>query len=144
MTALYEIVPAGEPYPGGDVDPLKYQQPVEPPVRIVANNSTEMMNIKVRYKAPDADTSSLIEIPVRESPQTMSGNLGFAAAVAEFGMLLRRSPFKGSATWQSAASLAREHRGTDPDGYRAELARLIDLASALDVRHTTSLPELRR
>ena len=144
VTALYEVVPAGAPYPGGDVDPLKYQQPIDPPVKTVANTSTEMMNIKVRYKVPDGDSSRLIEIPVRESAQTMTRNLGFAAAVAEFGMLLRRSPFKGSATWQSAGSLAREHRGHDPDGYRAEFARLIDLASALDVRHTTSAPELRR
>jgi Ca-activated chloride channel family protein len=144
VTALYEIVPAGAPFPGGDVDPLKYQRPVEQPARVVANNSTEMMNVKVRYKAPEGDTSSLIEIPIPESTQRMTANLGFAAAVAEFGMLLRRSPFKGAATWQTAAALAREHRGDDPDGYRAELARLIDLASALDVRHTTSLPELRK
>ena len=33
VTALYEIVPAGEAIPNGAVDPLKYQQPVEPPAR---------------------------------------------------------------------------------------------------------------
>jgi Ca-activated chloride channel family protein len=46
-------------------------------------------------------------------------------------MLLRDSPYKADATWQDAARLAREHRGADPDGYRAEFARLIDLAAAL-------------
>jgi Ca-activated chloride channel family protein len=143
VTALYEIVPAGEPVPEGEVDPLKYQQPAEPPVQTIAVNSTELMNIKVRYKAPDGDTSRLLEFPVREAGQKMTSNLGFAAAVAQFGMLLRRSAFKGDASWQSALSLAREHRGPDPDGYRGEFIRLIDLASALDVRKT-EITELRR
>lgn len=146
VTALYELVPVGEPVPTGEVDPLKYQQPVEQPAKVVATNSTELMNIKVRYKAPDGDTSKLLEFPVRASDQNgrMTANLGFAASVAQFGMLLRRSEFKGSTTWQDALSLAREHRGNDPDGYRAEFIRLIELASALDVRQTTSIPEFRR
>ena len=143
VTALYEIVPAGEPVPPGAVDPLKYQQPVEPPARTIATNSTELMNIKVRYKAPDGDASRLLEFPVREAGQKRTSNLGFAAAVAQFGMLLRRSEFKGDATWQSTIALAREHRGSDPDGYRAEFIRLIDLASALDVRRT-EITQLRR
>jgi Ca-activated chloride channel homolog len=143
VTALYEIVPAGEPVPSGEVDPLKYQQPVEMPVRTIAADSTELMNVKVRYKAPDGDVSKLIEFPVREAGQKMTSNLGFAAAVAQFGMLLRRSEFSGDATWQSTVALAREHRGSDPDGYRAEFIRLVDLASALDVRKT-DITELRR
>ena len=144
VTALYEIVPAGEAVPHGDVDPLKYQQPAEPPARTIATNSTELMNIRIRYKAPEGDTSRLLEFPVRETASKMTPNLGFAAAVAEFGMLARRSEFRGSASWEQAISLAREHRGSDPDGYRAELIRLLDLAAALDVKHTTSNPELRR
>jgi Ca-activated chloride channel family protein len=143
VTALYEIVPAGEPVPSGSVDPLKYQQPVDPPVRTIASNSTELMNIKVRYKAPDGDASRLLEFPVREARQKVTSNLGFAAAVAQFGMLLRRSDFRGEATWQSTIALARAHRGTDPDGYRAEFIRLVDLAAALDTRRT-EITELRR
>jgi Ca-activated chloride channel family protein len=143
VTALYEIVPAGAPVPSGDVDPLKYQQPAEPAVRTIASNSTELMNIKVRYKQPDGDASRLLEFPVREAGQKMTTNLGFAAAVAQFGMLLRRSEFKGESSWQGALALAREHRGSDPDGYRAEFIRLIDLAAALDVRKTET-SELRR
>jgi Ca-activated chloride channel family protein len=143
VTALYEIVPAGEEMPNGEVDRLKYQQPVDRPARTVATNSTELMNVKIRYKAPDGDTSRLLEFAVRETVGKMTGNLGFASAVAEFGMLLRRSPFKGSASWQAALALAREHRGGDPDGYRAEFIRLIDLASALDIRSSTT-SELRR
>jgi Ca-activated chloride channel family protein len=142
VTALYELVPPGQPMPGGDVDPLKYQQPPDRPA--VVSPSNELMTIKVRYKAADGDTSKLLEFPVREAGPRVTANLGFAAAVAEFGMLLRRSEFKGTASWQQAVALAREHRGRDEDGYRAEFVRLVELAAALDRRHTTSEPDLRR
>ena len=146
VTALYEIVPVGETVPGASVDPLKYQQPATTVRAEPSGNTSELMNVKVRYKAPAAqtgagpfdDSSKLLEFPVRHVVPKMTANIGFAAAVAEFGMLLRRSEFVGSATWQSALSLAREHRGNDPDGYRAEFARLIDIAAALDVRRSTS------
>ena len=60
-----------------------------------------------------------------------SDNAGFAAAVAEFGMLLRHSEHRGDATYREAAALARRHRGRDESGYRAEFIRLIELAEAL-------------
>ena len=53
-------------------------------------------------------------------------------------MLLRNSEFKGQATWSSAQALARQHRGEDPDGYRAEFVRLLDLAAALDAQNAAS------
>ncbi len=146
VTALYELVPPGESIDGGDVDPLKYQQqPVaETPRPVFATNTTELMTVKIRYKAPDGDTSRLAEFPVRSTAPRISPNLGFAAAVAEFGMLLRRSEYAGASTWKQAIALATEHRGTDRDGYRAEFARLVDLASALDTRNVgTDGPRVR-
>ena len=41
------------------------------------------------------------------------------------------SPHRGSATHASAAALGRRFRGPDPDGYRAEFIRLVELADAL-------------
>jgi Ca-activated chloride channel family protein len=70
-------------------------------------------------------------VPVRDHAGELTANIGFAAAVAQFGMLLRDSEFKGQATWWSAQTLARKYRGDDPDGYRAEFVRLVDLAAAL-------------
>jgi Ca-activated chloride channel family protein len=78
--------------------------------------SDELMTVKVRYKAPQGDTSKLMSFPVADRTGELSGNIGFAAAVAEFGMLLRGSEFKGSATWESARELARRYRGEDPEG----------------------------
>ena len=89
------------------------------------------MTVKLRYKAPNGSESRLIVRPVANRTNGTSANLGFAAAVAEFGMLLRNSEHKGGATWTSARALARQHRGEDPEGYRAELVRLMDLAAAL-------------
>ena len=56
---------------------------------------------------------------------------GSCHSVAEFGMILRQSAHRGSATHADAAALARRFRGPDPDGYRAEFIRLVELADAL-------------
>ncbi len=136
VTALYELVPPGAVAPGTDVDPLKYQ--VQPERPAATSQSNDLMTIKVRYKAPDGDTSRLLETPVGAAGIRQSPNLGFAAAVAEFGMLLRRSDLKGSASWSQTLARARAHRGPDEDGYRGEFIRLVDLAAALDTRATTT------
>jgi Ca-activated chloride channel family protein len=54
-----------------------------------------------------------------------SENLRFAAAVAEFGMILRESEFKGNSTLEGAVRLAKSAKGEDEDGYRSEMIRLI-------------------
>jgi Ca-activated chloride channel family protein len=128
ITVLYEVVPPGETIDTGTVDPLKYQRP-SPPAQHA--DTSELMTVKVRYKAPSGDTSRLVTVAVKNGATRLTPNVGFAASVAEFGMLLRQSPFKGDASWREALRLARTYRGEDPDGYRAEFARLIDLASGL-------------
>jgi len=139
VTALYEIVPAGTAIDLPGVDPLKYQRPaagarsgrgaVEGPAADAARD--ELMTVKLRYKAPDGDVSRLLSVAVKADARELSANVGFAAAVAEFGMLLRQSPHRGASTHADAAALARRFRGPDPDGYRAEFIRLVELADAL-------------
>ncbi len=125
VTALYEIVLAGSADNQPSIDPLKYQES-----RVPANNrySDEMLTIKVRYKEPDGKASKMFERSVTDASAdigTASENMRFAAAVAEFGMILGRSEFAGTATLESAAKLAASARGEDPEGYRGELVRLI-------------------
>jgi Ca-activated chloride channel family protein len=127
VTALYEIVTAGTGEGIASIDPLKYQQSVNFRER-EGDFSNELLTIKVRYKKPDGKTSMLLEKPVRAYAtdiEDMSDNLNFAAAVAEFGMILRESEYKGNATLESSIYLARRARGEDEDGYRAELIRLM-------------------
>jgi Ca-activated chloride channel homolog len=140
VTVLYEIIPPGETIDAPTVDPLKYQTPPRP---ASGTASGELMTVKVRYKDPDGDTSRLVTVAVENKATELEHNLGFAASVAEFGMLLRQSAFKGDATWEEAAELARAHRGGDPDGYRSEFVRLLDLAASLDRQRATS-PITRR
>lgn len=134
VTALYELVPPGAASADQrEVDPLRYQR--ERSTTTPESVRGELGTVKVRYKLPDSDTSVPMDVMVVNSrerrPSAVNGNLGFSAAIAAFGMLLRDSPHKGQATWRMAADLAARHRGTDPDGYRAQFGRLIDLAEAL-------------
>ena len=48
-------------------------------------------------------------------------------------MILRNSEFKGNATLEGAATLARSARGEDEDGYRSEMIRLIDTVKDMKV-----------
>ena len=50
----------------------------------------------------------------------------FAAGVAAYGMILRKSPYKGDATIDLAGKLVKGHLGKDPYGYRSELLKLIE------------------
>ena len=128
VTALYELIPAGADERIPSVDPLKYQVSRSKDNR-ENNFSGEYLTIKLRYKKPDGVTSILLEIPVRgyiNEMEDTSENLRFAAAVSEFGMILRNSEFKGNATLEGASMLARSARGEDVDGYRSEMIRLIN------------------
>jgi Ca-activated chloride channel family protein len=139
VTALYEIVPAGEAVPNPTVDPLKYQPPAAPVPRVTPVNGAyadELMTVKLRYKAPDGDTSRLVTSVIRTKPQAMTANVGFASAVAEFGLMLRGSAHVPAADFAPLAARARRFRGPDPDGYRAEFVRLVELASGLRTLQT--------
>ena len=135
VTALYEIVPVGVEVTVPGIDPLKYQTTPRP---MPGAASDELMTVKLRYKQPDGDVSQLISVPVRDRAGALTPNLGFAAALAEFGMLLRKSAHVGTASWDQARDLARRYRGDDPDGYRAEFIRLVELAAALDAQGASS------
>lgn len=140
VTALYEVVPVGSPTnPANDappVDALKYQaadaRPAETPAR--APGSAEMLTVKLRHKKPDGDKSELLERPLIDHGTQFanaSGDLKFAAAVAEFGMILRGSAHKGSGTLAAVLEWAQEGKGTDAAGYRAGFIDLVRKAEQI-------------
>ena len=59
------------------------------------------------------------------------GDLKFAAAVAEFGMILRDSEYKGSGSLQQVIEWAQQGMGADVNGYRADFIELVRKAQAL-------------
>ena len=61
-----------------------------------------------------------------------SDNYRFAAAVAEFGLLLRDSSFKGESTYEDVLALAQESLGADAAGFRFEFTKLVETAALLD------------
>jgi Ca-activated chloride channel family protein len=136
VTALYEIVPAGQKIENPGVDALKYQQQEAPAPQRDASGG-ELLTVKLRYKEPDGDESRLLSVAVADSNtshRNASDNLKFSAAVAEFGMLLRGSKHKGAASYDSALQLARSSAGADLKGYRAEFVKLIETARSLSTQ----------
>ena len=125
VTALYEIVPVGAK--GSlEVDPLKYQRM---PDLTPAATSSEVLNLKLRYKEPDGIASKLLVTPL-EDRVSASANLRFASGVAAFGMLLLDSAHKGTANWSMVGDLVRfDPSAAAPE--RAELERLVALAAEL-------------
>lgn len=131
VTALYEVVPVGVET---DVtirmpDSLRYQKRT---TQQTTQAGTELLFVKVRYKQPDGNLSRLLTQPVlaatRAGPST---DFRFQAAVAELGLLLRNSGFRGKADVNRVIAAAREARGSDPEGYRAEFVRLAEAMRAI-------------
>ncbi len=128
VTALYEISLVD-----GDarrLEPLRYQSEKKP-----GDLGRELAFLRLRYKQPDGDTSTLIEQPLQReaiiaSTQT-SDNFRFSAAVAAFGQLLRGGRYSEAFNYDAVANLAGGARGKDSFGYRGEFLQLVRLAESL-------------
>ncbi len=146
VTALYEIIPVGIKSEFlKSVDALKYQSKIEPLSK--SAHTDELVTVKFRYKAPDGDVSKLIEHAVKDKQVALmntSDNFRFAAAVAEFGMLLRNSEFKSQASFENVLNMAKKAKGEDEEGYRAEFIRMVDTAGMLakGTKQEADRPEL--
>ena len=113
VTALYEIVPASQ-------------------------SRGAIATVKLRYKEPSGSTSRLIASNASDEGKSAfdaSPDMQFAAAVAEFGMLLRNSAYRGTSSWADVLRLARVARGEDMDGLREEFIRMTESARALGDPH---------
>jgi Ca-activated chloride channel family protein len=133
VIALYEIIPAGvKDKFTNSVDPLKYQKNEKVAMGSI---SADMLTIKFRYKEPNGSVSKMAQATVYDKPaefKSTSVDFRFAAAVAEFGMLLRDSEFKQNARYDEAINIARAAKGTDHEGYRAEFVKLAESAKLLN------------
>ena len=66
-----------------------------------------------------------LEITGSDALDAMPTELRFAAGVAAYGMVLRDSKYKGTATFDMAYQLVGERLSFDKYGYRAQLQELI-------------------
>lgn len=134
VTAIFEITPKGSPAVVND--DLRYgaapaAQQAEP-----IEKSGELAFLKIRYKKPDSDTSSLITTPVTEenavpSLQQAGQDVQFSVAVAAFGQKLRGTDAVSAYPYGSILGLATGAKGDDPYGYRAEFLNMVRLAKGL-------------
>ena len=124
VTALYEIVPADGNEKNTIIDPLKYTQQS-------LTKSNDLLTVKIRYKKPGEETSNLLSHSLGSGKTKSTSNLHFASAVAEFGMLLRESEFKGSASFTSALARAQNAKGKDEFGYKSDFIKMIEMAEMI-------------
>lgn len=118
VTALYEIADMNSTMEFTSAD-LKYSD--DNP----GTENGEYLTVNLRYKEPDGEESKLLVYPmsVEQYKPEMTADMKFAAAVAEFGMLLRGSEYKGTTTKDSVLALAEQSSGQDK--YRAEFVELV-------------------
>jgi Ca-activated chloride channel family protein len=134
VTALYEIIPVGVESEFFKLDELKYQKSI---LEKSAATSKELLTVKIRYKAPDGEVSKLISRPLQDNvlnEERTSENFRWSAAVAGFGMLLRKSEFIGAYSFEDALVLAESSRGKDERGYRIEFINMMKSMGVLASR----------
>ncbi|MCG8338311.1 MAG: VWA domain-containing protein [Proteobacteria bacterium] len=132
VTAIYEIAE-----PGGKgilVDDLRYSKDKPAPTASNSENR-EYAFLKIRFKTPTANKSTLMTVPIDEkkefkSLKSVPEEVRFAAAVAAYGQLLRQDPYTKTFSFDDVIKLALPARGEDPFGLRNEFINLVRLAKS--------------
>ncbi len=135
VTAIYEITPVGAT---PATDNLRYGAREMALAKDDRADKSEFGNeiafLKMRYKRPDSDVSTLMTRPITSSGEKdfaeLPDDLRFAASVAGFGQLLRDSQYTNSLTWDNVIEMATNAKGKDEFGYRAEFINLLRLAKS--------------
>ncbi len=135
LTALYEIVPVGNfgKLHGPASDLLKYQQPAK---FTYAADSDELFTVMLRFRSEEEPLEQVVEAPAIDPGLRLadaSTDFRFAAAVAQFGLVLLDSPTKGEATLKSVRDLAEQALGADATGDRARFIRLLEQAGDIGI-----------
>jgi Ca-activated chloride channel family protein len=133
VTAIYEIELADDKDSEGRVDPLKYQE------FIAANNKSEVLTVKFRYKAPNGSKSKLISevVRVNDFKKKASDDFNWSASVAMFAMYLRDSEYLKDVDLDRIKTLAHSSIGKDIRGYRSEFMQILALTERLKDRAMT-------
>ena len=121
VTVLYEIALLGSEQELPEID-SKYSR-----VTVDDNATGDYLTVNIRYKAPNGDTSTLIEKAVDGSvfSEKMSENMSWAAGVAQAGMLIRKSEYAGTSNMDDVIERLSELECTREDDYRKEFCELM-------------------
>ncbi|MDB1125768.1 vWA domain-containing protein [Vibrio algarum] len=129
VTALYELTLAGSK---GQIDDLRYGAKTA----IKPNFDGEVAQVKVRYKRPNSNDSTLISTiisseQIKEQFSLASEDFQFASSVAAFAQKLKDNNYLNDLSYEQIADIARENRGNDPFNYRGEFISLVEVTQSL-------------
>ncbi len=129
VTALYELVMADaadsvkkEAIPSAQE--LKYQ-------KNAPNGSSELLTFRLRYQETEGNAPAAEKEFILKQIPECTANLRWAACAAEFALLLRNSPYKGTADYEVLRKRAVKWIGNDDRGDRAEFLTLVRAAGDL-------------
>ncbi|MBN2878654.1 MAG: von Willebrand factor type A domain-containing protein [Clostridia bacterium] len=134
VTVFYELILTGTGENSANIDDLIFQDNEDKEEEVSAFDIDEWMYVKIRYKLPDEDESKLFTkmAGVDNFTYHPDDDFLFASAVAEFALLLKDSEYASDASYDSLIERAKESKGDDEFGYRAQFIQLADMAKTLD------------
>lgn len=134
VVALYELVPVGAEIPQSEqVDESRYTpksedsaaEPKKEEAKPV-NDSPEWFFVKLRWKQPNENESTLKTFPVEFKEQPVSQNFQWASGTALFAMLLRESAYTGTASFDTVLEMI--HPAIGESDQRKEFEELVKKA----------------
>jgi Ca-activated chloride channel family protein len=139
VTALYEVI-----LKGTKSEFVKKRDDLKYITNGITQVSNEILTVKMRYKETSENKSKEISVSLVDkliNLEDASADFKFAAAVAEFGLLIRDSEFKQQANFDNLISLARAGKGKDNFGYRAGFISIAENAKLLSKKDLISNQE---
>ena len=125
LTTLYEVVPLKR---------VRIAAQTQTP-NVGGETSEPLLTAKLQLNTRGNDASlGLIQRNLSDTGFDFAAapsDLKFAAAVAEFGMILRDSEYKGNGSLQQVIEWAQQGVGADVNGYRADFIELVRKTQAL-------------
>lgn len=137
VTVFYELILVGSDESSKNIDDLIFQNNDEKRSdgdETSAFEVDEWMYVKLRYKLPDEDESTLFSQMAGSENFTSRPDKDFifASAVAEYALLLKDSEHVSEASYDDLIDRAKHSKGKDENGYRSQFIQLAELAKALD------------
>ena len=86
------------------------------------------MTVHVRYKLPDDNASVTFNTTLKNEMNSFENaaiDFRFAAAVAQYAMLLRNSKYKGTSTLQKVIATAENAKGNNENGCRKAFVQMV-------------------
>lgn len=100
-----------------------------------ATTGGEYLKYDVKYKRPsEAQSRPMLTYSLAQEPVAVdkaSENMRFALAVSAYGLILRRSEYKGDASYSMVYELGTGATDFDPYGHRSRFFSLVDKAESL-------------